>query len=144
MSDASPNTVTLTPADHIEIQQLLARYAYALDTGADEGYMYADLFTDDGMAFNVSGRDNLAKLALAEPHGPQFVRHFPTHAIISPSPEGATGTQYLLMIDVGAEGHPGSVALCGRYEDRFAKTPAGWRFKSRTLVRSGVGSPSVR
>jgi hypothetical protein len=144
MSDVSPNTLTITPADHIEIQQLLARYAYALDTGADEGYMYADLFTEDGMAFNVTGRDNLAKLALAEPHGPDFVRHFPMHAIISPSSEGATGTQYLLMIDVGEDGLPNSIFLGGRYEDRFAKTPEGWRFKSRTLIRSKVGSPPVR
>lgn len=132
--------MTLTPADHIEIQQLLAKYAYALDTGADDGYMYADLFTEDGTAFNVTGRDNLAKLAMAEPHGPQFVRHFPMHAVISPSADGATGTQYLLMVDVGEDGQPSSVFLGGRYEDRFVKTAQGWRFKSRTMIRSKAGA----
>jgi SnoaL-like domain len=131
---------TLTPADYIEIQQLLARYAYALDTGANDGYMYADLFAADGVAFTTTGRDNLAKLALAEPHGPNYVRHFPMTAIVSASPEGATGTQYLVMIDIGDEGHLNSVHLGGRYEDTYVKTPGGWRFKSRTLIRSKSGS----
>ena len=39
----------LTPFDYIEIQQLVAQYSYALDTGADNGYMYADLFAPDGV-----------------------------------------------------------------------------------------------
>ena len=35
----------LSALDQIEIQQLVWKYAYALDTGADNGYAYADLFT---------------------------------------------------------------------------------------------------
>jgi hypothetical protein len=128
--------ITLTLEDHVQIQQLLARYAYALDTGADDGYMYADLFAEDGSAFGVSGRDNLAKLALAEPHGPNYVRHFPMHAVITPTSEGASGTQYLVMIDVGEDGHPGAISLLGRYQDTYVKTSQGWRIKSRALVRS--------
>jgi hypothetical protein len=40
---------SLTAADYIEIQQLVSRYGYALDTHTDNGYAYADLFTADGV-----------------------------------------------------------------------------------------------
>ena len=39
----------LTPMDRIQIQQLIARYAFALDTGGRNGYDYADLFAADGV-----------------------------------------------------------------------------------------------
>ena len=57
---------SLTAADYIEIQQLVARYAYAVDTHADNGYAYAHLFAPDGVfggASPTTGRDALAKLA---------------------------------------------------------------------------------
>jgi hypothetical protein len=43
-----PNVRPLTTLDIIEIQQLAIRYAYGLDSGADDGHMYADVFTPDG------------------------------------------------------------------------------------------------
>ncbi len=129
----------LTPQDYIEIQQLVASYAYALDTGADNGYMYADLFTPDGVVFNnTTGREKIAALARSQPHGPEYVRHFLTNVVIQPSPEGATGKQYLVVIDIGENGKPSSIFLGGHYEDVYAKTPNGWRFKSRNLFRSKV------
>ena len=53
---------TLTAADYVEIQQLVSRYGYAVDTHADNGYAYADLFTVDGMFGKTKGRDALAEL----------------------------------------------------------------------------------
>ena len=44
---ASPAS-SLSAGDTIEIQQLIARSAYALDTAADRGAAYAQLFTTDG------------------------------------------------------------------------------------------------
>ena len=38
----------LTPLDYIEIQQLAIESSYGLDTAADNGYMYTDVFTPDG------------------------------------------------------------------------------------------------
>ena len=38
----------LTALDYIEIQQLVAKYARAIDTCSNNGYDYADLFTPDG------------------------------------------------------------------------------------------------
>ena len=63
---------SFTPQDHIEIQQLVRKYAWALDGGDNYGYAYADLFTPDGVFVGMNqgpdgrsyqGRDVLAALA---------------------------------------------------------------------------------
>jgi hypothetical protein len=133
----------LTAMDIIEIQQLVARYAYAVDTHADNGYAYADLFAPDGVfGGKTTGRETLAELARktqAERGGPSYTRHFLTNVIINPSPGGATGRQYLVAIDVGEGGKPSSIIHGGHYDDVYVKTPAGWRFKSRQLKPSKIG-----
>ncbi|HEU4690419.1 MAG TPA: nuclear transport factor 2 family protein [Vicinamibacterales bacterium] len=135
---------TLTAADYIEIQQLVARYGYAVDTHADNGYAYADLFTPDGVFGKTKGREALAELARAtqkERAGPSFTRHYLTNVIIYPTPEGARGSQYLMALDVSEGGKPSSIVHGGRYEDEYVKTPAGWRFKSRQLHPAKIGVP---
>ena len=49
------NAQTLTALDYIEIQQLNARYGFAIDNCTNNGYDYADLYTPDGTF--TSGRD---------------------------------------------------------------------------------------
>src|SRR5262249_4291179 len=58
-------TATLTPMDYVEIRQLVNRSAFAIDTGSNNGYDYADLFVEDGESVrpNARGRDQLAALA---------------------------------------------------------------------------------
>jgi hypothetical protein len=137
---------TLTAADYMEIQQLVARYSYAVDTHADNGYAYADLFTPDGVFGKTKGREALAELARAtqkERGGPAYTRHFLTNVIIHPTPEGARGSQYLMALDVSEGGKPSSVVHGGRYDDEYVKTPAGWRFKSRQLHPAKIGVPPL-
>jgi len=65
----------LAPQDYIAIQQLVSKYAYAIDECTNRGYDYADLYTPDG-AFYTSragkilgrfeGRERLAEAC----HGP--------------------------------------------------------------------------
>jgi hypothetical protein len=133
---------TLTAMDYIEIQQLVAKYPYALDTHADNGYMYADLFAPDGTFGSTKGREALATVARnnqPEKSGPAATRHFLTNVIITPAPEGAVGRQYLVLIDVGNASKPSAIDHGGYYEDVYVKTPVGWRFKSRNYVRSKLG-----
>ena len=135
---------TLTAADYVEIQQLVARYGYAVDTHADNGYAYADLFTPDGIFGKTSGREALAELARTtqkERGGPAFTRHYLTNVIIFPTPEGARGSQYLMALDVSEGGKPSSIVHGGRYDDVYVKTPAGWRFESRQLHPARIGVP---
>ena len=132
----------LTPSDYIEIQQLVSQYSYALDTGADNGYMYADLFAPDGVFGRAQGREAIAAVARGhfKEQGPNYARHFQANAIVEPTPGGgATGKQYIANIYFGEDGKPTVVGTGGHYEDVYVKTPNGWRFKSRKYVGSKPG-----
>lgn len=140
----------LTAEDYIEIRQLVARYPHVLNTAANDGNDYADLFTADGVLVGRAvpfsqGREQLAALgrlgtSAENPGGTLRVRHFAMNHVITPSPEGATGTQYLAVIVPGdGEERAGVVSQGGRFDDVYVKTPQGWRFKRRTYVPSRSG-----
>jgi hypothetical protein len=140
-------TLALTVQDGAEIQQLVARYAFALNSCAAEEF--ASLFVPDGIFASddfrgpkhremygpnggkLIGRAKLVELVQTE----EFCMHSgsrssrdatrpPPTVTITPSPEGAVGRIPL--------------ANDGRYEDVYVKTPEGWRFKSRTVVMPKV------
>jgi hypothetical protein len=142
----------LGATDYLEIQQLVARYGYALDTAADRGEAFARLFTPDGVfsaktghPFDIKGRDQLAAYAEGDltHRGPYYVRDYVTNHIVNPSPEGATGRVYVVWIEVGENGNPGIVQSGGHYDDVYAKTREGWRIKSRTFIPSRLGARDV-
>ncbi len=92
-ANSSSEASALTTLDYLEIQQLVTRYAYALDSGADNGYMYAGLFASDGVFLQrngqaVTGRDALAALAVRNQKGPLAVFHFIMNHAIEPTPRG--------------------------------------------------------
>jgi hypothetical protein len=143
------NAATLTAMDYIEIHQLVARYAYALDTAVDRGAAYAQLFTPDGAfvaqtghPYEIKGRAQLAAYAAGDltHRGPAYVRDYATNYIVHPSPEGATGRVYVVWIEVAENGSPGVVQSGGHYEDVYVKTREGWRIKTRTFVPSRIGA----
>ena len=140
---AKPATETssLTPLDYVEIRQLVARYAYAVDTGADNGYVYASLFAPAGVFLDrtghaTSGREALAELARRNTRGPQSAFHFIMNHVIEPSPEGAIGKEYLVQLRIGDDDRPNDVFGGGHYEDVYVKTTDGWRFKQRRFLPS--------
>jgi hypothetical protein len=149
---ATAGTASLAPEDYLDIQQLVARYAYALDSGADNGYAYADLFAPDGefVATNGSttGRDALAKLGqlgFVSGHKPTFgVSHFIMNHVIEPAPGGATGKEYLVLVNIGEDGKPGGEFsnVGGHYEDVYVKTSDGWRFKRREFIPIKSNAPT--
>jgi hypothetical protein len=143
----------LTALDYQEITQLINRYAYGIDTCANNGYDYANLFTEDGEFIDrnsdagfaaggrtlARGRDALAELVGGGSRGCETKlvwtdwSHLMLNHEITPSPDGATGRIYLVQL--GMEG-PGSVARHGGYEDVYLRTADGWRIRSRTHVRN--------
>jgi hypothetical protein len=141
----TPAPRELTALDYFQIQQLVARYARAIDTCANNGYDYADLFTPDGVFIpsingqpgpKTQGRDKLAEISGGGARGCknvgwilQGVRHLYVNHIITPTVDGATGTVDMLMIGLG--GDPNKIEHDGYYEDTYARTPQGWRFKQR-------------
>jgi hypothetical protein len=142
----------LTAQDYIDIQQLSARYAFAIDSCTNGGADYADLYTDDG-EFSVSqqwgvagnrktkGRAALIKAAGGDGQGgcvdPKTtmgygISHLIVNLVITPTPDGAIGRSYLLAIGVG--GDPTKIERQGGYDDLYTRTAAGWRFQSRVHV----------
>ncbi len=144
-------TATLTPQDYIEIQQLVNKYAFALDSCSNNGYDYADLYTADGIfewgvgARRSVGREQLAeaagggkggckKLELATPEKP-IAHHVTANLVIEPSPEGATGKSYLVYPgEQGITADPTHTGHVGGYQDVYVKTPNGWRIRYRVHV----------
>ena len=139
--------------DYQEITQLINRYAYGIDTCANNGYEYADVFTPDGVFIDKNsdegfkqggrvlarGREALATLVGGGSRGCKTKlvwtdwSHLMLNHQITPTPEGATGRVYL--VQMGMKG-PGTIERHGGYEDVYVRTAAGWRIKSRTHVRN--------
>jgi peptidoglycan hydrolase-like protein with peptidoglycan-binding domain len=159
---SSNEVMALTAQDYIDIQQLVARYGYAIDKCTNGGYDYADLYTPDGV-FSVAdengvpatarfeGRDKLAEADGGGKNGcidPKTapdrysMSHIVANLVITPAPGGATGKSNLLVVGFGdptAKAHAAVKAYSwGHYDDVYVKTPAGWRFKSRVHVWPGM------
>jgi SnoaL-like protein len=161
---SSTKALVLTAQDYIDIQQLAARYAYAIDKCTNSGYDYADLYTPDGV-FSIAdengvpgtarfeGRERLAVAAGGGKSGcidPKTVpdrysmSHLVANHVITPTPEGATGKSYLLVVGFGDPTAKESARQAvrayawGGYDDVYVKTAKGWRFKSRVHVWPGM------
>ena len=122
----------LTTQDYVEIQQLYARYAMAIDAGDAEGW--ANTFTSDGV-FNNSSRGHSALVQFVhnwrDKRNGADRRHWNSNLVITPSDEGAAGSIYLLLMDISTK--PPVQVSSSVYEDALVKTPQGWRFKTRVL-----------
>ena len=133
----------LTTQDYIDIQQLNARYAVAIDECTNNGYDYAALYTEDGwfgpsrngrMLAKFQGRDKLAEAARGSMKSCDEVpwkgiKHMYVNHVIVPTADGATGR--IDLIAIGLDGDPHKVEHQGHYEDVYVKTAKGWLFKSR-------------
>ena len=127
----------LTAQDLVDIQQLYARYNWTLDAGDAEGY--ASTFTPDGVFNNNVGHDAIVKFAETF-HGGMGarVRHWNTNLMILPTPEGAHGQVYLVLVDFSTK--PATIATSASYSDDLVKTAQGWRFKKRA-TKGDVAPP---
>jgi hypothetical protein len=154
--------VALTAMDYFEIQQLVNRYADAIDTCSNNGYDYAELYTADGyfapsingkVGTKFQGRERLAEAAGGGVRGCKGTlppdkrsRHVYVNLVITPKAGEVTGRVDLLV--AGRDGNRNIMEIQGHYEDVYVKTPAGWRFASRVHVvpadfrRQGAPAPA--
>lgn len=150
------NPGALTAMDYIEMEQLMYRYGHAIDTCANNGYDYADLYTEDGIFVDdftdqgfaenglvrAVGREQLARAAGGGEAGCRNVgwkdwSHLMINPVITPTEYGALGRVYSVVI--GEEG-PDHTQRFGGYEDEYVKTDDGWRIRKRTHVRNKAWS----
>ncbi len=132
-----PKGATLSPQDYAEIQHLTAR----LNQGADfhDADLWVSLWTPDGVWTSAEGRAYTGHAGLteyrrarkAELGGRSDIRHWTNSLAITPSPEGATGRSYYMMMRVSTT--PPTPASAGHYDDVYVKTVNGWRIKRRTI-----------
>ena len=130
----------LSAGDKAAIEKLIADYAHDLDTC--KATEYADLFTADGAFISgprgsVAGHEKLAGLVTSEPYcKPGAAGSSTGHTIasvsIQPTHDGATGVVKL----------PPNVG--GHYDDVYAKTSSGWKFKSRKYVSAKEEGAATR
>lgn len=126
---AQPPT-SLSPQDRTAIQTLVTDYAQALGECDAEGF--ADLFVPgtgyfaSGFRGHIVGREKLIELVESE-------RHCLPGAAEARRP--GTGGGPVVEIEADAGGVHGIADLgTAEYQDKYAKTPQGWRFASRTVI----------
>lgn len=140
VATGSAQAQQLTALDYQEIQQLYARYNFAIDSGDPEGW--AGTFTDDGQFATMTGRAALVKFASDwhERGQTMKLRHWVTNIVITPSVDGVTGKCYYYLLDIAAK--PPQVGGGGTYEDVLVKTSNGWRFKKRQTKGNPTPKPA--
>lgn len=114
-----------------DIKQLKARYAMLCDDDYEaEGL--AALFTEnavwDGSALGYAeGREAIRSFFRNAPAMVTFAVHTVTNPLIEIDGDRATGRWYLWQPMVLRE-NSACVWLCAQYDDRYERTPDGWRF----------------
>jgi hypothetical protein len=126
---------------------LIARYAYTLDSGDLDGYV--NNFAPDGVLFDqhrgrAAIRDYVAMLmrqgrAGPLPNGDVAHRHFVGSPVIDGSGDRAIVHSYLLWVHMGSDP---PVSAAAEYTDEVTKLDGRWYFASRTLRRLAGQFPS--
>jgi hypothetical protein len=142
-----PDVATVPAADYFQIKQVYARYVQGLDSGADNGKMFADVFTPDGVLVDehgtlTQGHAELAQLARTTGKGATHVAHYETNLLITPVPGGATGRSYVVSVVPGRAGQSSILSNDGQFQDELVKTPDGWRFKKREYHAAPLERPA--
>jgi hypothetical protein len=135
------DTMMLSAQDYVEIQQLYAQYNVAIDTG--DAQAYAATFTPDGVFNTFSGHDALVgfiKIWRERLNGASR-RHWNTNLLINGEGKNATGSVYLMLLDVSTK--PVSIAAVATYTDSLVKTSNGWRFTKRMTHNDGAAAAAA-
>jgi len=130
----------LSLADRLAIQELMARYAWALDTGDPDAL--AACFTEDGVAIEDvfeepdvwEGREGVRRMGAHYRDAPGFPgrQHPVAHVLIEGDAERATSKAMAWVTECHDE-PPYVLRFCGYYEDVLEKRDGAWLFASRTI-----------
>lgn len=138
-------TTPLPVADQLAIREVIARYAWALDTGDVEGFVAC--FCSDGVlvwdAFEAPER---WQGAAALRHFATFFRDQPTSAgrqhhvtniVVTACADGARSRSYA-AVALRQGGGPHALHVMGYYEDLFRVEDGQWRLAER-IIRDWSG-----
>jgi ketosteroid isomerase-like protein len=126
-------------SDRLEIQELIARYSYALDSGDFDAL--DELFTDDAVLdYRATGAIRGSLKEMKEFVADAFTmfdatQHLTTQTLLRFSDDGNTAygksTCHNPMV-FGGDNKPKMMVIGLWYIDTYVRTPDGWRFKERT------------
>src|SRR3982074_2633210 len=136
----------LSADDRLDIMDLIARYAYTLDSGDLDGYVHN--FAPDGVLFEQHhGQDQIREYvdmlmrqgrAGPLPSGDVAYRHFVGARVIDGTDGKAIVHSYLLWVNMGSDPPVSSAA---EYTDEVVKLDGRWFFKWRSLRRLAAAPP---
>ncbi len=138
-------TASLTVADQLAIRDVIARYAWALDTGDVDGFV-ACFCTDGLLVWDAFEEPDRWRGHDALRHFAGFFRDLPTSAgrqhyvsntLIKPSQGGAQAKSYAAVALRQGDG-PHLLNVMGYYEDCFRRENGEWRIAER-IIRDWSG-----
>jgi hypothetical protein len=140
------NTIaTLSAEDRLDIQELLARYAWTFDTGDIEGFvgcftqdavLCEDAFDEPDRWVGADGVRAMAEFFFSRPSFPGRQHHV-SQILIEATAEGATVRSFCFVTDCKGE-PPYPVRFAGHYLDKVVRQDGRWLFRDR-LIRDWSG-----
>ncbi len=129
----------MTAQDYFEIEQLYAQYNHAIDFNDPQAW--ANTFTPDGTFMSYTGHEALAGFVKQchERMGGTTRRHWNSNLRITGDSTKAEGSVFLMLIDTASK----AIFSTATYQDTLIKTPQGWRFTKRTVVRDAAPPPAA-
>lgn len=133
-------TDSLPVADRLAIHDVIARYAWALDTGDVEGFVNC-FCTDGALVWDAFEEPMRWQGAEALRHFAAFFRDIPssagrqhhvTNIVIAPCEGGASGRSYAAVALRQGDG-PHLLNVMGYYEDLFRCENGQWRLAERVI-----------
>jgi ketosteroid isomerase-like protein len=123
--------MALSVEDRLDIHELYARFAMAVDAGDADGWVA--VFVPDGVwrrhgKADIVGSEQLRQFALDVNAATPGMLHYTTNILLEETPGGALGRAYLLVLRGGDTLHVRGV---GQYEDQLVKFNGRWRFAMR-------------
>jgi uncharacterized protein (TIGR02246 family) len=131
----------MPPEDRFAIQDLMARYGWALDTGDADGFVAC--FTPDGCMIEEvfedpdvwEGREGIRKLAEHYHSIPNFPgrQHYCTNTLVTPEgADRAHARSFALVTECQGE-PPYKLRFCGYYDDELVRIDGQWFFHKRVV-----------
>ncbi len=132
-------------SDRLEIHELVARYAWSLDTGDEEGFVACfcrdgelvwDVFETEG---HWRGSAALQRFIAWFRQRPESAgrQHHVSNLIVSPAANGAVGRSYV-AVALRTETGPHLLHVMGYYEDEYRREHGRWRI-ARRVIRDWCG-----
>jgi hypothetical protein len=133
-------------ADRLEIHELVARYAWSLDTGDEEAFVNCfcregelvwDVFETEGRWQGGAALRGFISYFRQRPESAGRQHHV-SNLIVTPTSSGATAKSYV-AVALRRDDGPHLLNVMGYYEDELRREEGCWRF-ARRIIRDWNGA----